>query len=181
MLYGQIAQDCNICYFPTHMLVNGEREGGREEGGREGVVGGGREGVRGKVGGGREGGRDGGWEGGGREQPVLMTHLPAPPLPPQVKVMELSDALESAGSYTKTEIAERLQKYRDRLMQVRRRTTASILFRSCHMTRALTSDLVQESVEPSRSPTDQQRSLRRSRSPSPAALGNVLSCDVSCD
>lgn len=61
----------------------------------------------------------------------------------QVKVMELSDALESAGSYSKAEISERLQKYRDKLMQ--------------------------ESVEPSRSP--RHKSLRKSRSPSPSTLG----------
>ncbi|CAI8056757.1 Protein RRC1 [Geodia barretti] len=61
----------------------------------------------------------------------------------EVKVMELSDALESSGSYSRAEISERLQKYRDRLMQ--------------------------ESVEPSRSPR-QQKTSRRSRSPSPSTL-----------
>ena len=67
----------------------------------------------------------------------------------QVKVMELSDALESSGSYSRAEISERLQKYRDRLMQ--------------------------ESVEPSRSPR-QQKTSRRSRSPSPSTLG-VCRCE----
>ena len=32
--------------------------------------------------------------------------------------MELYDALESSGSYTKAEITERVDKYRDKLMQV---------------------------------------------------------------
>ena len=32
--------------------------------------------------------------------------------------MELADALESGGSYSRAEITERLQKYRDKLMQV---------------------------------------------------------------
>ena len=32
--------------------------------------------------------------------------------------MELYDALESTGSYSKTEINERVDKYRDKLMQV---------------------------------------------------------------
>ena len=59
--------------------------------------------------------------------------------------MELSDALESSGSYSRAEISERLQKYRDKLMQ--------------------------ESVEPSRSPRQQRTSSRRSRSPSPSTLG----------
>ena len=34
--------------------------------------------------------------------------------------MELSDALEASGSYNKSEIQERVSKYRDKLMQVRR-------------------------------------------------------------
>ena len=57
--------------------------------------------------------------------------------------MELSDALESSGSYSKAEISERLEKYRDKLMQ--------------------------ESVEPARSPV--LRTQRKSRSPSPSTLG----------
>lgn len=32
--------------------------------------------------------------------------------------MELYDALESSGSYSKAEITERVDKYRDKLMQV---------------------------------------------------------------
>ncbi len=32
--------------------------------------------------------------------------------------MELSDALEAGGSYSKAEITERLDKYRDKLLQV---------------------------------------------------------------
>ncbi len=36
----------------------------------------------------------------------------------QVKAMELYDALESSGSYSKAEITERVDKYRDKLMQV---------------------------------------------------------------
>ena len=36
----------------------------------------------------------------------------------QVKAMELYDALESSGSYSKAEISERVDKYRDKLMQV---------------------------------------------------------------
>ncbi len=36
----------------------------------------------------------------------------------QVKVVELSDALESSGSYTKAEITQRVDKYRDKLMNV---------------------------------------------------------------
>lgn len=37
----------------------------------------------------------------------------------QLKVVELTDALESSGSYTKVEISERVAKFRDKLMQVR--------------------------------------------------------------
>ena len=36
----------------------------------------------------------------------------------QVKVVELSDALESTGSYSKAEITQRVEKYRDKLMNV---------------------------------------------------------------
>ena len=36
----------------------------------------------------------------------------------QLKVVELTDALESSGSYTKVEISERVAKFRDKLMQV---------------------------------------------------------------
>ena len=36
----------------------------------------------------------------------------------QLKVVELTDALESSGSYTKAEIAERVKKFREKLMQV---------------------------------------------------------------
>lgn len=36
----------------------------------------------------------------------------------QVKAMELYDALESSGSYSKAEITERVDKYRNKLMQV---------------------------------------------------------------
>ena len=57
--------------------------------------------------------------------------------------MELSDALESSGSYSRSEVSERLEKYRDKLLQ--------------------------ESVEPSRSP--RHLGQRRSRSPSPSTLG----------
>lgn len=35
--------------------------------------------------------------------------------------MELYDALESSGSYSKAEINERVDKYRDKLMQVQLR------------------------------------------------------------
>ena len=37
----------------------------------------------------------------------------------QLKVVELTDALESSGSYSKAEISERVSKFRDKLMQVR--------------------------------------------------------------
>ena len=37
----------------------------------------------------------------------------------KLKVVELSDALESSGSYSKAEISERVSKFRDKLMQVR--------------------------------------------------------------
>lgn len=36
----------------------------------------------------------------------------------QVKVVELSDALESTGSYSKADITLRVDKYRDKLMNV---------------------------------------------------------------
>ena len=36
----------------------------------------------------------------------------------QLKVVELTDALESSGSYSKAEISERVSKFRDKLMQV---------------------------------------------------------------
>lgn len=36
----------------------------------------------------------------------------------QMKVVELSDALEATGSYSKAEIADRVKKYREKLMQV---------------------------------------------------------------
>ena len=36
----------------------------------------------------------------------------------QLKVVELTDALESSGSYSKAEISERISKFRDKLMQV---------------------------------------------------------------
>lgn len=35
-----------------------------------------------------------------------------------MKVVELSDALEATGSYSKAEIADRVKKYREKLMQV---------------------------------------------------------------
>lgn len=61
----------------------------------------------------------------------------------ELKVVELSDALEATGSYSKQEIYEKVNKFRERLMQ--------------------------EAVEPKRSPPPQLLT-RRSRSPSPSTL-----------
>ena len=59
-------------------------------------------------------------------------------------MVELSDALEASGSYSKAEIAERIEKFREKLMQ--------------------------EAVEPKSSPPPARQG---SRSPSPTALGEL--------
>lgn len=39
-------------------------------------------------------------------------------MPPQLKVMELEEALESSGSYSKQEIMKRANKFREKLLLV---------------------------------------------------------------
>jgi len=46
--------------------------------------------------------------------------------------MELSDALEASGSYSKAEISERVSKFRDKLMQVGLQQSICFIFAPAH-------------------------------------------------
>ena len=51
----------------------------------------------------------------------------------QLKVVELTDALESSGGYTKAQISERVSKFREKLMQVCRYLIGGLVVRhGCH-------------------------------------------------
>lgn len=62
----------------------------------------------------------------------FLSHPPPPSSPSQLKVMELSDALEASGSYSKAEISERVSKFRDKLMQVGLQQSICFIFAPAH-------------------------------------------------
>lgn len=96
--------------------------------------------------------------------------------------MELSDALEASG-YSKAEIADRVEKFRDKLMQVcngeycvsigSTNVKQYMCMYTCTCTHIFALTHNQEAVEPKFSPppAEKQCDKAKSRSPSPKTLG----------